>query len=154
MKNILLLSAFLAMLIATSCRTVKVLPSTNTAEKEKVEVTKELKVIDTLKVIRPSDTAKIAVKLEKLTATPITIRSNHATLRLKKNNGKIEAECIADELKEIIELQKEIINTYREVEKTKENHTVVQTSVIPDWAKPLLYVGFGMVLIIIVKKFN
>lgn len=153
MKNILF-AIFFAMLIAASCRTVKVLPSTNTEEKEKVEVIKELKVIDSLKVIRPSDTAKVAVSLENLTTKPITIRSKHTTLRLKKANGKIEAECVADEYKEIIELQKEIINTYREKEKTTKNHTVVQSSVIPEWMKPVLYVGFGVLLIIIVKKVN
>ncbi|CAL2108185.1 conserved exported hypothetical protein [Tenacibaculum sp. 190524A02b] len=135
------------MMIVASCKTFKVLPSSTHSEIDSIYTTKQIKVIDTLKVLRQADTAKFKIAPHEISVKPMVVKSKHATLKLSRKNGKIQAICIADELREIIELQKEIINTYKHKETTIKQNTIIQES------KPFLeklYNQFSPVLLVLV----
>lgn len=139
--------ASVIMMIAVSCRTVRILPSSSTKQHEKITTTKTLKEIDALKVVRKADTAKISARVTDLSEKPMVLKSKHATIKLRKVAGKIHAECISDELRELIKLQKEIINTYKEMLTQTATNTVVETTKIPQWAKPFLWIGLGAIIV-------
>ena len=150
----ILLFALVMMMSVASCKTFKVLPSSNTTKTDSTFTTKTRKDIDTLQVVREADSAKVSADPNKLTSTPKVVKSKHATVSLSKINGKIKADCKCDGLEEMVKLQWEIIETYREINKSTENNTVIQESWWMGWLKPFLpFLIMAGVLILLKDKF-
>ncbi|MGY6649109.1 hypothetical protein [Wenyingzhuangia sp. IMCC45574] len=141
----------LLLLIVAACKPLKIMPFQERVVKIKDTVYSTFKVIDTLKVIRNSDTTRVELPVHKVTSKPIVKKSKHATLKIQKVDGQLKIECIADELREVIEIQKETINHYRELYEKEHEKTVVEQTKIPSWVKPFFWIGLGVIAVTVVK---
>ncbi|WP_442265881.1 hypothetical protein ACSIGC_16530 [Tenacibaculum sp. ZS6-P6] len=147
-RKIKLLSCLILLsLLINSCRSFKKLPATQNTIKIKDSIYKESHTIDTIVIARKADTVKLRETINKLTEEAIVKRSNYTKLSIKRVGNTIEAECIADELKELLELQKEIIKHYKEINQQKQETIVIPQKYIPELLKPLIWIG-GIVLIL------
>lgn len=150
----MLFFVFVIFMSVASCRSIKVLPSSKTNTTERTVTKTRTETIDTLQVVREADTAKVAVKVTKLTDKPVKVKSKHATVTVRKVNGQVEADCKCDGLEAQIELLKEIIETYKETETNTENNTVVRESWWVPWLKPFTpFVVIGIILFLYKKGF-
>lgn len=147
MKNIIFYLVIFCFL--NSCKTIDVKPSLKETTTVNSSIKKELKTIDSLVIVRKSDTVKLKEQIEKLTQKPIIKRSNNAKLSIRRIGNTIEAVCIADELKELIQLQKEIINHYKEINTNKQESIIIPQRYIPSILKPLIWIGGIVVLFLI-----
>lgn len=138
-------------LLFLACKTIKIEPKNHREIKVKDTVFTTLKVVDTLRVLRETDTARIQLPVHKVTSKPIVKKSKHATLKIQKVGGQLQIECVADELREIIEIQKETISHYRELYEKEEERVVVKQSKIPVWVQPFLWIGVGALVVVILK---
>ena len=137
---------FLLVIVSiSSCRSIKITPKVSSVRSVKDSISKQVNTVDTLVVVRKSDTVKLKQTIDKLTSKAIVKRSNYASLSIKKVGNTIEAECIADELKELIELQREIIKHYKEINEQQQETIIVPQKYIPALLKPLIWIG-GIVL--------
>lgn len=150
--TLLLMLSLLMSLILTSCKSQKLIGQTsNTRTTVKDSTFTEYKKVDSLAVLRKADSAKISIPIHRITTKPQIVKSKHSTVKLFKKNGNIEAECICEEYKKIIELQKEVITQLREINTLKENTATYQVTEIPKWAMPLIWIGGVCVLVILAK---
>lgn len=143
---------FLMLIITTmitSCRTIKPTSTSKLTTTIKDSITSQVKTIDTLVVLRKADTLKLKATIDKLTEEAIIKKSKFAKLTIKRVGNTIQAECITDELKELIELQREIINHYKEINTQKEDTIIIPKRYIPKMIKVLAWIG-GVILLLIV----
>ncbi|WP_299627737.1 hypothetical protein [uncultured Tenacibaculum sp.] len=128
-------------LLSNACQSFKKLPKTESTVKIKDSIFKEHRTIDTIVIARKADTVKLKETIDKLTEAAIVKRSNYTRLSIKRVGNTIEAECIAEELKELIELQKEIIKHYKEINQQKQETIVIPQKYIPVLLRPLIWIG-------------
>ena len=132
-----------------SCKS-KLQPIKTITEMVKDSISTKLITVDTLQVLRASDTVKINTLISKLSEVPIIQKSKHTQVSLRKVGNTIEAECIADELRAIIELQKEMITHYKEVNRQQTETIVEYKKFVPFFTKALAWIGGIVVLTLIV----
>lgn len=136
-------------LTMVSCFSSKPTATSKQTKTVKDSVTVQKQTIDSLLVARKADTVKLQTTIDKLTQKPIVKRSNYTRLKLRKVGNTIEAECIADELKQLIALQKEIISHYKEISLEKQDTIIIPQRYIPALLKPLIWIG-GITLAVII----
>ncbi|SNR16528.1 hypothetical protein [Tenacibaculum jejuense] len=147
-RKIKLLSYFIFLsLLSNSCKSFKKLPATQKTIKIKDSIHRESHTIDTIVIARKADTVKLKETINKLTKEAIVKRSKHTQLSIKRVGNTIEAECIADELKELLALQKEIIRHYKEINQHHQETIIIPEKYIPELLKPLIWIG-GIVLLL------
>ena len=139
----------LVIVLIASCRSIKITPKVSNFTSVKDSISKQVNIVDTLVIVRKSDTVKLKQTIDKLTSNAIVKRSNYASLSIKKVGNTIEAECIADELKELLEIQREIIKHYKEINQQQQETIVVPQKYIPELLKPLIWIG-GIVLTLVI----
>ena len=142
------LFCFFFLLVLCSCRSVKLQPlRTQTQTTVKDSTATRTEVQDTLLVVKPKEVAKLSALLNKLGQQPIQQTTGGATFTQHRTAYEIQAECECAELKQAVQLYKEIIEFYRHKDTvTKEETTIVETK-MPGWAKPFLWLGIGFVVV-------
>jgi len=151
----LIFIVLLILIVSTSCKTAK-LTTSKTTTTVKDSISTQLQTVDSLLVVRKADTIALKMRIDKLTEKAIIKKSKYARLSIKRVGNTITAECIADELKELIELQREIINHYRETRTQTEDTIIIPKRYIPKIVKILAWIGgisFLLILIGIILKF-
>lgn len=148
MKNLTFL--VLITLILVSCRSPKpILTKSETTKTIKDSTYTTLTVVDTLQVLRPADTAKISRLLKELTSQPTLIKSNQATVSLRKVGDQIEATCVCDELKEAVKIYKQTIVTQTQIiTEQKETITILQNQ-MNFFQKLFFWLGIGVGVLIL-----
>lgn len=148
---LILLLSILMTLILTSCKSQKLIGQTSkTTTTVKDSTYTEYKKVDSLAVLRKADSVKISIPINKITEKPKTVKSKHSTIKISRKGEHIKAECICEEYKKVIELQKEVITQLREINTLKENTATYQVSKISNWAMPLVWVGGAAMLLIMI----
>lgn len=142
------MAILMLLVLMTSCKSVRPLPTQKLITTIKDSITTERQTIDTLVIAREADTVKLKETIDKLTEAAIIKRSKHARLSIRRVGNTIEAECHTDELKQVLELQKEIINHYKEITTQKEDTIIIPQKYIPTLLKPLIWIG-GITLVLV-----
>jgi len=106
----------------------------------KDSIIRTIKKRDTL-ITRVADTARISTLVSQLTEKAILKRSKYATASIRRIGNKIEVECIADELRAVIELQQETISHYKEITQSQKDTITIFQKKIPAMLKPLVWIG-------------
>ncbi|MEM8506233.1 MAG: hypothetical protein AAF717_00325 [Bacteroidota bacterium] len=141
MKKLIL--PIVLLLLLTTCRTLKVEPSTTqTTTTVKDSISTRTEVQDSMLLVRKADTASISQLITSLNSTPITQKTGSATLSLRRIGNEIQAECECAELKEAVKLYKEIIEFYQNRETVIDTQTTVVQQKVPGYLKPFLWLGY------------
>lgn len=107
------------------------------------------RVIDTMMVIRPADTAKISLLISKLSAKPTIVKSKQAKLTLRKIGNTIQGDCECLELREAVKIYKETTTHQREIITQQQEIITLIRKEIPAILKPLIWVGAGTLLLLV-----
>ncbi|MDO6808088.1 hypothetical protein Q4603_05695 [Zobellia galactanivorans] len=100
-----------------SCKPQKhITAETKVTQRDSVATRTE--AVDTMIVARPADLAKLSEDIAKLEGTGVTSQSGAATLTVRRTGDKVEATCECAELKEAVEVYKQIVEHYRQTETT------------------------------------
>lgn len=145
-QTAILLLLLLSML---SCKTTQ-LPLQTTKETIIKDTTFTVrKVIDTVQVLRPADTAKISLLISKLSAKPTVVQSKIAKLTLRKVGNTIQGDCECPELKEAVQIYKETTTRQREIITQQQEIITLIKKEIPALLKPLIWLGGGTLFLLI-----
>lgn len=154
MKKLLALTILLLMLF--SCKTKQLPPTVEHLRTEKDSTYVTLKVIDTIQVLRPADTARLSKLIQELSEIPTQIKSKHATISVQKIGNQIQAECYCDQLEAAVKIYKETITRQTQIiDQQKQTITLIQNK-IPALLKPFLWIGIAVVigiLVLLAKQF-
>lgn len=140
----------LLLLSVVSCKTTQI-PLQTTKETIIKDTTFTVrKVIDTVQVLRPADTAKISLLINKLSEKPTVVQSKTARLTLRKIGNTIKGDCECPELKEAVQIYKETTTQQRQII-TQQKELIMQVrKEIPELLKPLVWLGGITVFILVV----
>lgn len=147
---------FILLLLLSSCKS---LPKKITVSTLKDSIRTEIryKTKDTLITI-PGDSVKISVPVFDLTETPIVRRSNMTTARISRIGDDIHVECLTDEYIKIIELQNQVIETFREIRKERQETITIPKRYVPKiiqllaWLGVILLIAVGGIVVLKIKK--
>lgn len=151
MKNLIIL--LIVSLTLMCCKSPQILPSKEqqTTVKDSTFVTR--KVVDTMEVLRPADTASIRMLLSKLTSKPTVVTSKQATVSLRKVGNEIQADCECTELKEAIKIYKETIHYQKQIiTELRETNTVIQNE-MNFLQKLFFYIGLAVAGFFLISVF-
>lgn len=146
------LAILITMLLVISCKSTKPLTQQFTTV-VKDSIFKKVITVDTLKILRKADTAQLQVPIHQLQQTPIVQQSKTARLTLAKQNGQILAKCECPELKAALEIQKEVITHYKELNQSQKELLIQREKYIPKLVKWLAIVGGISIALILFKVF-
>lgn len=147
MKNLILIA--LLVLLMFACKTRQTIPSREISHQVKDSTFTTLTVVDTLQVLRPSDTARISALINKLSEKPLYLKSKQATIKLSKTKDTIQAECICDELKQAVKIYKETITKQREIIDQQKETIQVVTNQLNFFQKVFFWIGIIVVVAIL-----
>lgn len=137
------------LLFVCSCKSVKRLPlqqQTTTTVTDSTATRTEVQ--DSLLVLRQAETATLTTLLDKLTATPITKTNGAATVTLSRQGNQIQAVANCAQLEYIVQLQKEIIEHYRQTETVTTTEVPVKTKT-PWYKKEWLWFVLGCLTVLL-----
>lgn len=132
------------------CQTQQ-LPQRQTVIKVKDSIVRKLQVVDTLEVLRQADTAKINTLIHQLSEKPLIQRSKFATVKLSKVGNQIQAECITDEYKKLLQLQQELIYHYQKVNHEQQHTITIEKRYIPKIVKWLAWLGGILIVSVAIR---
>ena len=148
---------FILVCFLGSCGSKKktVISDTKETITDSTYTTKKIITKDTLLTVA-ADSLKLSIPIDELSEAPIIESTGRTTARVSLVDDNLQVECLTEEYEAIIELQKEVITSLREIIKTKETNTEV-TIVKTPWYMKLrnLIGGIALLLIIglVVKKY-
>lgn len=139
---------FLSILLWMSCAPKKTFTN-NTTVKDSTFVKKTITPVDTIVKV-PENKVSIEANVNEISETPIVNRSKNLTASLSKVGNTIIADCHEEELLLTIQLQKELIESYRNLETVISSEVKVPEKYIPEYVKPLIWIGaLSLILLII-----
>ena len=153
MKNAKILSitswlGFLLLLLwMTSCGSQKDITKTVTT-KDSTFVKTTITPKDTT-IIVPGAKVRIEAQVGDLSEKPITKKENHLTASLSKVGTTIIADCNSEQYEMVIQLQNQLIESYRQREMSSSEEIRIPVKYIPKFIRYLSWVG-GITLILIV----
>lgn len=147
---------FILLLLLSSCKSLSKKVTVSTL-KDSIRTEIRYKTKDTLITI-PGDSVKISVPVFDLTETPIVRRSNMTTARISRIGDDIHVECLTDEYIKIIELQNQVIETFREIRKERQETITIPKRYVPKiiqllaWLGVILLIAVGGIVVLKIKK--
>ena len=136
------------LVVMTSCAPKKTAIST-TVIKDSTYIKKTIIPVDTIIKV-PKNDVSVQADFKDLTAKPIVKRSKNLTASLSKVGNIITADCDVGELELTIRLQNELLEIYRQKDTDNTTTIKVPKRYIPEWIKPLIWIGaIALILIII-----
>lgn len=143
---------FIIVVLLGGCRSLQ--PSSETIETVKDSTVTTVRYVEQDTMISvPGDTLKFQVPIYELSETPIERTAGRTTARVSLKGDELTVECLTEEYEKIITYQNEIIETLREINRTKETTIKVPEKYTPWYTKTLAWIGgialtFGVGLII------
>lgn len=105
---------------------------------------------DTLITV-PGDTLRFKVPIYALSETPIERTNGRTTARASLRDGNLTIECLTEEYEQLITYQNEIIETLRQIDRSKQETIEVEVKFVPWWVKTMAWIG-GIALLLIAGK--
>lgn len=140
--------ALLTTICITSCAPKKTATST-TVIKDSTYIKKTIVPVDTIIKV-PKNDVSVQADFKDLTEKPIVKRSKNLTASLSKVGNIITADCDVGELELTIKLQNELLEIYRQKETDNTTKVTVPERYIPEWIKPLIWIGASTLILIII----
>lgn len=146
MKTVKMCFLFI-LVVMTSCAPKKTAVST-TIIKDSTYTKKTIIPVDTIIKVSKNKVS-VQADFEDLTEKPIIKHSKNLTASLSKVGNIITADCDVKELELTIRLQNELLEIYRQKETDNTTKVKVPERYIPEWAKPLIWIGAISLILII-----
>lgn len=138
-----------------SCRSLQ--PSRETVETVKDSTVTTVRYVakDTLITV-PGDTLKFSIPFYQLSETPTERTNGRTTARVSLQNDQLTVECLTEQYEQLIAYQSEVIETLREINRSKQETIQVPVKFVPWHIKTLAWIGgiaLGLTLFLLAFKF-